>query len=128
MSTRIHPTADVSPEAQTGEGTSIWHQAQVREGACLGRNCITGKTGYVVLGVQIGDNVKIQNYVSIYHGVQIEDGVFVGPHVCFTNDDLPRAVDPDGALKGAGDWVVEQILVRRGLYRGYGAPRPVPAA
>lgn len=121
MSTRIHPTADVSPEAQIGEGTSIWHQAQVREGACLGRNCIIGKGVYVDLGVQIGDNVKIQNYVSIYHGVQIEDGVFVGPHVCFTNDNLPRAVDPDGALKGAGDWVVEQILVRRGASLGANA-------
>jgi acetyltransferase-like isoleucine patch superfamily enzyme len=117
----IHPTADVSPEAQIGEGTSIWHQAQVREGARLGRYCIVGKGVYVDSGVQIGDNVKIQNYASIYHGVEIEDGVFVGPHVCFTNDNLPRAVKPDGTLKGSDDWTVGRILVRRGASLGANA-------
>jgi acetyltransferase-like isoleucine patch superfamily enzyme len=80
-----------------------------------------GKGVYVDFGVEIGDDVKIQNYVSIYHGVQIEDGVFIGPHVCFTNDNLPRAVEPDGTLKGAGDWVVEQIVVRRGASLGANA-------
>jgi acetyltransferase-like isoleucine patch superfamily enzyme len=115
---RIHPTADVSSEAQIGEGTLIWHQAQVREGARIGRNCILGKGVYVDFGVKIGDNVKVQNYVSIYHGVEIEDGVFVGPHVCFTNDSLPRAVNPDGSLKSADDWEVERILIKRGAALG----------
>lgn len=115
---RIHPTADVSPQAEIGAGSSIWHQAQVREGARLGRNCIVGKGAYVDLDVQIGDNVKIQNYVSVYHGVEIEDGVFVGPHVCFTNDNLPRAVNPDGSLKSSDDWELGRILVKRGAALG----------
>jgi len=114
----IHPTAEVSPQAEIGAGSSIWHQAQVREGARLGRNCIVGKGAYIDFGVQIGDNVKIQNYVSIYHGVTIKDGVFVGPHVCFTNDNLPRAVNPDGSLKGSDDWVLGRVLVRRGAALG----------
>ena len=118
---RVHPTAEVSPEAQIGEGTSIWHHAQVREGAVIGRSCIIGKGVYVDFGVSIGDNVKIQNYVSVYHGVVIEDGVFVGPHVCFTNDKHPRAVNPDGSLKAADDWVLGEILVRQGAAIGANA-------
>ncbi|MFQ6102251.1 MAG: acyltransferase [Anaerolineae bacterium] len=117
-SIRIHPTADVSPEAYIGEGTSIWHQVQIREGAHLGRNCIVGKGAYIDFDVQIGDNVKIQNYVSVYHGVTIEDGVFVGPHVCFTNDKRPRAVNPDGSLKEADGWMLGETLVREGAAIG----------
>jgi len=115
---RIHPTAEVSSQAEIGAGSSIWHQAQVREGARLGRNCIVGKGAYVDFGVQIGDNAKIQNRVSIYHGVTIEDGVFVGPHVCLTNDKLPRAVNSDGSLKAADDWLVSPSLVREGAAIG----------
>ena len=115
---RIHPTAGVSPQAEVGTESAIWRQAQVREGAPLGRNCIVGKGAYIDFDVQIGDNVKIQNGVSIYHGVTIEDGVFVGPHACLTNDKLPRAVNPDGSLKGADDWVVSPILVREGAAIG----------
>ncbi len=118
MPIRIHPTADVSPKAIIGEGTSIWHQAQVREGVKLGQNCILGKGVYVDSDVSIGDNVKIQNYVSVFHGVTLEDGVFVGPHVCFTNDLHPRAVNPDGTLKAADDWVLTKTLIRRGAALG----------
>lgn len=118
---RIHPTADVSSQAEIGAGSSIWHQAQVREGARIGRGCILGKGVYVDFGVKIGDNAKIQNYVSIYHGVEIEDGVFVGPHACFTNDNLPRAINLDGSLKGVDDWEVGRVLVRRGASIGANA-------
>ncbi len=118
---RIHPTADVSDKAVIGPGTSIWHQCQVREDAYIGQNCILGKGVYVDFGVRIGNNVKIQNYVSIYHGVEIEDGVFVGPHVCFTNDNLPRAVNPDGSLKAADDWVLGRIVIKRGAALGANA-------
>jgi UDP-2-acetamido-3-amino-2,3-dideoxy-glucuronate N-acetyltransferase len=86
MAIRIHPTAEVSEKAIIGDGTSIWHQCQVREDASIGKQCILGRGVYVDAGVAIGNHVKIQNYVSIYHGVTIEDGVFIGPHVCFTND------------------------------------------
>jgi acetyltransferase-like isoleucine patch superfamily enzyme len=118
MAIRIHPTADVSEKAKIGEGTSIWHHAQVREGVHLGSNCILGKGVYVDNDVSIGDNVKIQNYSSVYHGVTLEDGVFVGPHVCFTNDMNPRAINPDGSLKAADDWVLSKTLIRRGAALG----------
>ena len=118
---RIHPTADVSPDAQIGDGSSIWHQCQIREDTHIGENCIFGKGVYVDFGVRIGDNVKVQNYVSIYHGVEIEDGVFVGPHVCFTNDNLPRAINPDGSLKAADDWELGRVLVKRGAALGANA-------
>jgi len=120
-SVHIHPTADVSPLAIIGEGTKIWHQAQVRERARIGRSCIIGKGVYIDFDVVIGDRVKIQNGVSIYHGATIEDGVFVGPHACLTNDKLPRAVSPDGELKSDADWEVGKILVQYGASIGAGA-------
>ena len=111
----VHPTAEVAPGAQLGAGTRVWHQAQVREGARLGSDCIVGKGAYVDLDVVIGNNVKIQNYAVVYHGATIQDGAFIGPHACLTNDRLPRAITPDGTLKSAEDWQVGCIIV------GYGA-------
>ncbi|PKP58346.1 MAG: N-acetyltransferase [Candidatus Altiarchaeales archaeon HGW-Altiarchaeales-1] len=87
----IHSTAEVSDKAKIGDGTKIWHHAQVREKAEIGKNCNIGKGVYIDFGVKIGSNCKIQNYVSVYHGVIIEDNVFVGPSVTFTNDLYPRA-------------------------------------
>ncbi len=118
MSVRIHSTADVSEKANIGAETSIWHQAQVREGAVLGQNCIIGKGVYIDFDVVIGNNVKIQNYVSVFHGVTLEDGVFVGPHVCFTNDLLPRAINADGTLKAGDDWDLSKTLIRYGAGLG----------
>lgn len=115
---RIHPTADVAPAATIGEGTSIWNQAQIREGSRIGARCIIGKNVYVDTDVVIGDDVKVQNNVSVFHGVTVEDGVFIGPHVCFTNDRLPRAINRDGSLKSDADWDVTPILVRRGAAIG----------
>ena len=115
---RIHPTAEVSTEALVGGGTSIWNQAQVREGARIGSDCVIGKNVYVDAGVVVGDRVKIQNNVSLFHGVTIEDGVFVGPHVCFTNDRVPRAINVDFTLKTDADWDVSPILVRLGAALG----------
>ncbi len=118
MSIRIHASAEVSDKAVIGDGTSIWHHSQIREGTAIGRNCIIGKGVYIDAGVVLGDNVKIQNYVSVYHGVTLEDGVFVGPHVCFTNDLRPRAINPDGTLKAADDWVLSKTLVKKGAALG----------
>jgi len=115
---RIHPTADVSSEALVGSGTSIWNQAQVRERARIGAGCVIGKNVYIDTDVVVGDRVKIQNNASLYHGVTIEDGVFIGPHVCFTNDKVPRAVNPDGSPKADSDWEVSPILVRVGAALG----------
>jgi len=117
----IHPTADVSPDAQIGEGTRIWHEAQVREGARVGRECILGKGVYVDKDVVVGDRCKIQNRASLFHGVVLMDGVFVGPHVAFTNDRFPRAVNPDGSLKSDDDWEQEPTFVQRGASVGAGA-------
>jgi acetyltransferase-like isoleucine patch superfamily enzyme len=117
----IHPTAEVEEGAQVGEGTRIWHHAHVRTGAVIGKNCILGYGVYVDAGVHIGDNCKLQNRVSVYHGVTMEDGVFVGPHVAFTNDKHPRAVTPDGRLAADDDWAVSPILVRSGASIGASA-------
>lgn len=118
MTIRIQNTAEVSDKTKIGDGTSIWHQAQIRENVQLGNNCIISKGVYIDAGVSIGNNVKIQNYVSVYHGVTIEDGVFVGPHVCFTNDLNPRSINVDGSLKAADDWVLTKTLVKRGAALG----------
>ena len=118
---RVHPTADVSPDAEIGPGSSIWNQAQVRERARIGARCIIGKNVYVDTDVVIGDDCKVQNNVSLFHGVTVEDGVFVGPHVCFTNDRVPRAINPDGSLKTDADWEVSPTLVRRGAALGANA-------
>ncbi len=118
---RIHSTADVSPEARIGPGTSIWNQAQVRERASIGARCIVGKNAYIDVDVVIGDDVKIQNNVSVFRGVTIENGVFVGPHVCFTNDRVPRAINPDGTLKVDADWEVSPIVIRYGAALGANA-------
>ena len=115
---RIHPTAEVSAEADIGPGSSIWNQAQVRERARIGAGCVIGKNVYVDFDVVIGDRVKVQNNVSLFHGVTVEDGVFIGPHVCFTNDRVPRAINVDGSAKTDDDWEVGPILVQRGAALG----------
>ncbi len=117
----VHPTAEVSPDAHIGAGTRIWRQAHVQEHAEIGENCNIGKGVYIGEHVHIGSNVKIQNHVSVFEGVTLEDGVFVGPHVCFTNDMLPRAITPDGKLKSMNDWVITPTLVKYGASIGAGS-------
>ena len=117
----VHPNAEVAPEAEVGAGTRIWRQAHVREHARIGAECNIGKGVYVDAHVRIGARVKIQNHVSVFEGVTIEDGVFVGPHVCFTNDLFPRAITPEGRLKSADDWQITPTLVREGASLGAGS-------
>lgn len=118
---RIHPSAEVSPKAHVGAGSSIWHYVQIREGVILGENCIVGKDVYIDFDVRVGNNVKIQNGAYLYHGLTVEDGVFIGPRVVFTNDLYPRAINPDGGLKGNDDWEVGATTVRYGASIGTGA-------
>ncbi len=117
----VHPTAEVSPDAQVGQGTRIWRQVHIREGASIGEMCNIGKGVYIDSHVHIGSRVKIQNHTSIFEGVTLEDGIFVGPHVCFTNDLFPRAITPDGALKSAEDWQITPTLVKYGASIGAGS-------
>lgn len=116
----IHPTAEVSELAQIGPGTIIWNHVQVREDAIVGSKCTLGKNVYIDLGVEIGDNVKIQNSSLLYRGVRIESGVFVGPGVIFANDKRPRAINPDHTLKVSGDWDMGAIKVSYGASIGAG--------
>jgi UDP-2-acetamido-3-amino-2,3-dideoxy-glucuronate N-acetyltransferase len=117
----IHPTAEVSPDARIGPRTRIWNEAQVREGAVVGADCIVGKGAYVGPGVVVGDRVKVQNRASLYSGLTVEDGVFIGPHAVLTNDRYPRSVTPDGRLLTDADWEPERTLVREGASIGAGA-------
>jgi len=113
----IHPTAIVE-DSVIGAGTNIWHFAIIRSGAKIGKNCVIAKGVYIDSNVEIGDNCKIQNNASIFHGVKIGNGVFVGPHVCFTNDLYPRAVNTDGSLKSETDWSVSETIVEDGVAIG----------
>ncbi len=117
----IHPTAEVSPRARVGARTRVWHHAQVREGAVIGEDCVIGKGAYIDRDVIVGRATKIQNYVSVYRGVRIGDGVFIGPHVTFTNDLYPRAVTPDGDPLTDEDWELVETVVEDGASIGAGA-------
>lgn len=118
MGVRIVDSADVADSAQIGEGSSIWHLAQVREDAVLGENCIVGRGAYVGTGVRMGDNCKLQNYALVYEPAELENGVFVGPAVVFTNDHFPRSIAPDGTLKRGDDWEAVGVTCRTGASIG----------
>lgn len=118
MGASVDASADVADDAVLGDGTRIWHLAQVREGAVLGRGCVVGRGAYVGSGVRVGDNCKIQNYALVYEPASLADGVFVGPAAVFTNDTYPRAVNPDGSLKSAHDWEPVGVTVERGASIG----------
>ncbi|MGB3414209.1 MAG: acyltransferase [Microbacteriaceae bacterium] len=116
--TYIAPNADVSEQAVIGEGTKIWHLAQVREQANLGVNCIIGRGAYVGTGVIMGDNCKVQNYALVYEPAKLGKGVFIGPAVVLTNDTYPRAITPDGELKSASDWIPVGVTIEDGASIG----------
>lgn len=115
---RIADSADVSSDATIGEGSSIWHLAQVREGAQLGDNCIVGRGAYIGTGVHLGNNCKVQNYALVYEPADLADGVFIGPAVVLTNDHNPRAVNPDGSIKDAHDWEPVGVTIGEGAAIG----------
>jgi UDP-2-acetamido-3-amino-2,3-dideoxy-glucuronate N-acetyltransferase len=114
----VAPTADVDEGAVLGAGTTVWHLAQIRENARLGRGCIVGRGAYVGPGVIIGDYVKLQNYALVYEPARLEDGVFIGPAVVLTNDTYPRSTDVAGKVKRPADWTAEGVVVREGASLG----------
>ncbi len=93
---RIHPTAEIEPGVEIGDGTAIWSGVHVRgPGTRIGSDCIVGERTHIAYGVSIGDRVKLNAFVYICTGVTIEDGVMVGAGTIFTNDRYPRATTPD---------------------------------
>ena len=115
---RIVDSADDSPDATIGEGSSVWHLAQVREGASLGKNCVIGRGAYIGTDVRLGDNCKVQNYALVYEPAELANGVFIGPAVVLTNDHNPRAINPDGTLKDASDWEPVGVTIGEGAAIG----------
>jgi UDP-2-acetamido-3-amino-2,3-dideoxy-glucuronate N-acetyltransferase len=112
----VHPTAMVDEGAEVGEGTKIWHSCHVQSGARIGASCTLGQNVYVGGNVRIGDNVKIQNNVSVYEGVELEDHVFCGPSMVFTNVLDPRCKYPQ---RGGQHYL--RTLVREGASIGANA-------
>ncbi len=86
-----HPTSVVGEPAEVGEGTQIWHFSHIMSGAKIGKNCIIGQNVFVSRGAILGNNTKVQNNVSIYDRVVLEDDVFCGPSMVFTNVFNPRS-------------------------------------
>ena len=140
-STFIHPLAEVDRGASIGAGTRIWQYTIIKKGSTIGENCNIGSHCYVEWDAQIGDNVTIKNGVSVWEGVRLEDGVFIGPNAIFTNDIYPRSPrlpeararyrDPSevimkthvryGASIGAGAMILAGITIGRFAFVGLGA-------
>ncbi len=92
----VHESSYIDEDVEIGEGTKIWHFCHIQKGARIGKNCSFGQNVNVSNRVKIGNGVKVQNNVSIYEGVELEDYVFCGPSMVFTNDLTPRAKYPKG--------------------------------
>lgn len=140
MSYEVHETAVVDAGAQIGEGTRIWHWVHVSGGAVIGANCSLGQNVFVGNRVLIGDNVKIQNNVSVYDNVTLENDVFCGPSMVFTNVYNPRAAIPrkdeyrdtkvqKGATLGANCTIICGVTIHKYAFVAAGAVvnRDVPA-
>ena len=117
----FHDTAVVEDGASVGDGTTVWHHAHIRAGAIVGGECVIGKGVYIGAGVVVGNRCKIQNGAMVFEGAVLGDGVFVGPGAQLANDRFPRAVTPEGTLKGAGDWTLGHVRVEDGASIGAGA-------
>jgi len=111
MAITIHPSAIVDEGAQLGDGCRVWHFAHISAGARIGRGCSFGQGVYVGNDVAIGDNVKVQNNVSVYDAVTLEDDVFCGPSMVFTNVHNPRS-----AVVRKNEY--RRTLIRRGATLG----------
>jgi UDP-2-acetamido-3-amino-2,3-dideoxy-glucuronate N-acetyltransferase len=107
----VHPSAIVDPGAVLGDGCRVWHFVHISAGARIGSGCSFGQNVYVGNDVRIGNNVKVQNNVSIYDAVELEDDVFCGPSMVFTNVYNPRA-----AIERKGEY--RRTRVRRGATLG----------
>jgi UDP-2-acetamido-3-amino-2,3-dideoxy-glucuronate N-acetyltransferase len=111
MSYTAHPTAIIDEGARIGDGTRIWHWVHVSTGATIGPNCSLGQNVFVASRVTLGADCKVQNNVSIYDNVTLEDGVFCGPSMVFTN-----VYNPRGHVSRKHEY--RDTLVRRGATLG----------
>ena len=118
MAVKIVPSADIDGSAILGDGSSIWHLAQIRDGVILGKNCVIGRGAYIGSGVTLGDNCKVQNYALIYEPATLGTGVFIGPAAVLTNDQYPRAVNTDLSLKSGSDWEAVGVTIHEGASVG----------
>lgn len=112
----VHESSYLDGGVVVGEGTKIWHFCHIQKGARIGKGCVLGQNVNVGNNVVIGDHVKIQNNVSVYEGVTLEDYVFCGPSVVFTN-----VVDPRSKYPQAGTEFYRKTLVREGASLGANA-------
>lgn len=112
----VHESAYVDAGAIVGKGTKIWHFSHIMAGAVIGENCSLGQNVYVAKGVIIGNTVKIQNNVSLYEGLVLEDYVFCGPSMVFTNIKTPRSAFPRNT---SDDYL--KTLVKKGASIGANA-------
>lgn len=128
----VHPSAIVDEGAQIGEGCRIWHWVHICSGARIGRACSFGQNVFVGDDVVIGNNVKVQNNVSVYDAVTLEDDVFCGPSMVFTNvynprsavirkDEYRRTLIRRGATLGANSTIVCGVTVGEYAFVGAGA-------
>lgn len=109
----------ITPDVKLGRNVTIPHPELVNLYGCtIGDNCKIAAFVEIQRGVVLGNNVKVEAFVFIPSGVRIEDGAFLGPHVCFTNDRFPRAADEQGQLLGTTDWEITPTLVKRGASIG----------
>ena len=115
---RIAASADVAEDARIGDGSSVWHLAQVREHAVLGETASSAAGPTSARASGSVDNVKIQNYALVYEPAVVADGAFIGPAAVFTNDHFPRSVNPDGSLKSGSDWEPVGVTVLEGASVG----------
>jgi UDP-2-acetamido-3-amino-2,3-dideoxy-glucuronate N-acetyltransferase len=112
----VHESSYVDEPTEIGEGTKIWHFSHILPGCEIGRNCNIGQNVVIGANVRIGDRVKIQNNVSVYEGVELEDEVFCGPSMVFTNVTTPRSGTPRNT---SSDYA--KTLVKRGATIGANA-------
>ena len=112
----VHSSSYVDRSVKIGRGTKIWHYSHIMKGAKIGKNCKFGQNVYIGPNVQIGNNVKIQNNVSVYSGVTLEDDVFCGPSMVFTNIINPRSGYPRNSEK-----FYKRTLVKKGASIGANA-------
>lgn len=128
----IHETAVVDEPARIGDGTKVWHFSHVSKNAVIGENCSIGQNVFVGQNVTIGDGCKVQNNVSVFEGVTLEDDVFCGPSMVFTNVINPRAeierkhefmktLVRQGATMGANVTILCGVTIGRHAFVGAGA-------